>query len=445
MKLTKLSLVAALVIGSSAFAVENTKVSGDAKLYYHTSDANDGELLRANNSAADVAVNLDATTDLVKTDAISFSAGAGLTVLTTLGLENNLVNGVWGGAHTVTTPTGSSLDPLATGGVKVDNAWWVDEAWMAATAGQTTLKLGRMELDTPIAFTEKWSIEQNTFEAAVVMNQDIPDTTLVGAFIGNGNGNEIFGQNLRQGAQDIYGDSNATSPAAANIAVGAVVNANGEFGTFGTNGAYAIGAINNSFKPLTVQAWYYDVTRLATSYWLQADLACEKIPGLMVGAQYNSMMADAAGAKEDNVYAVMLGYKMEDTLTVKAAYSAVNSDGSLGAAGFNVATGSMQSKLYTEAWWGGNFRKVIQSDTQSFKVCASTPANGIADLTVSYTNADQSDNAGNNDMAELAVAASKTFGPLDATLAYIYSDVEDNNAATENTSNAIQAYLTLNF
>ncbi|MEK6659032.1 MAG: hypothetical protein AABY36_05065, partial [Campylobacterota bacterium] len=39
MRLTKLSLIAAMLIGSSVFAIENTKVSGNAKLYYGTQDS----------------------------------------------------------------------------------------------------------------------------------------------------------------------------------------------------------------------------------------------------------------------------------------------------------------------------------------------------------------------------------------------------------------------
>jgi hypothetical protein len=216
MKFTKLSLVAAMLIGSSAFAIENTKVSGDANLFYHTSDTNGNtDLFDKDGSAADVGINLNATTDLVKTDAVSVSAGAGATFLTTLGLENNLVSAPWGGSHMATLGNGSSF------GAKVDNAWWMNEAWMAATAGKTTAKLGRMELDTPLAFTEKWSIEKNTFEAAVAINTDIPDTTLVGAYIGNGNGNEDFGQNLNGGV-DVPGTSGVS---ALGLAVGSVVNA----------------------------------------------------------------------------------------------------------------------------------------------------------------------------------------------------------------------------
>ena len=108
MKFTKLSLVAAMLIGSSAFAIENTKVSGDANLFYNTTDAGTNDVFDKDSSAADVGLNLNVTTDLVKTDAVSVSAGAGATVLTTLGLENNLVGNTWGSAHTANIGTGSS-------------------------------------------------------------------------------------------------------------------------------------------------------------------------------------------------------------------------------------------------------------------------------------------------------------------------------------------------
>ena len=38
MKFTKMSWVTALLIGSSAFAIENTKVSGDVQLFYSADD-----------------------------------------------------------------------------------------------------------------------------------------------------------------------------------------------------------------------------------------------------------------------------------------------------------------------------------------------------------------------------------------------------------------------
>jgi hypothetical protein len=38
MKLGKLSLVAVMALGTSAFAVDNIKVNGEAKLWYQTSE-----------------------------------------------------------------------------------------------------------------------------------------------------------------------------------------------------------------------------------------------------------------------------------------------------------------------------------------------------------------------------------------------------------------------
>jgi len=429
MKFTKMSLVAALLIGSSAFAIENTTVSGNTQLFYQTADKDTTDFLEAQGASADIGLHLNATTDLTKTDYVSVSAGAGLTVLTTLGLENSLVNAPWGGAHMATTPTGASFDPLDTGGAKVDNAWWMNEAWLAATAGKTTVKAGRMALDTPLAFTETWTIEQNTFEAAVVLNTDIPDTTLVGAYIGNGNGTETFGQNL----QNNHG-----------LSTGGIVNGNGEFGTFGTDGAYAAGLINNSFEPLTVQAWYYDLTRVTEAYWLQADLS---MAGVIAGAQYSAHQLVGTNTKEDNVYAFMLGYEMPDMFTAKVAYSAVNEDGSLGRAGFNVATDAAfaQSKLYTEAWW--NYGQVTYEGAKSVNVTVETPAAGYADLGLYVTSIDHSDSIPladqQGDLLEVTASVSKSFGPLDASLVYINTDVDSDSEDAD--SQLLQVYLTLNF
>lgn len=421
MKLTKMSLVAALLIGSSAFAIENTKVDGNAQLFYQTADNTDNSFFDKDSSSADIGVHLNATSDLVKTDSVAVSAGAGLTVLTTLGLENNLVSAPWGGAHMATTNTGTGFDPLDTNGAKVDDAWWMNEAWLAATAGKTTVKAGRMALDTPLAFSEAWTIEQNTFEAAIVTNEDIPDTTLVGGYIGTGNGTETIGQNL----QNNHG-----------LSTGGIVNGDGEFGTYGTDGAYVIGALNNSFEPLSLQAWYYDLVSVASTYWLQADF---NMAGIMLGAQYNAMNAAGSGTKEDNVYAVMAGYEMPDMFLAKIAYSSVNSGGSLGGAGFNTATDQAfaQSKLYTEAWW--NYGRITMSDTTAVNVTVESGLGGLFDAGLYITSIDA--DAADGDILEVTASASKSFGPLDASLVYVYADEE----APDSDYSLLQAYLTLNF
>ena len=447
MKIVKMSLAAAVLVGASAFAIDNVKVSGNAQLFYATADAGSSKLFDKDAAAADAGLNLNLSADLAKNSLVTVSAGAGYTVLSTLGLENNLVSGVWGGAHTATAPTGASYGS-GLGGAKVENASWMNEAWVAVSLNalsKSTVKVGRMELDTPLAFTEKWSIEKNTFEAAVLINQDIPDTTLVGAYVGNGNGTETFGDNYNGTTilthNAAFQHSNVQQ---LGLAVGPVVNQNGNFTTYGTDGAYAVGAINNSFKPLTAQAWYYDVSKLVQAYWLQADLDAAKLglAGVTAGVQYTAAKLDATGSKEDNVYAVMAGYAMKDTFAAKVSYSAVNDNGSLGAAGFNTATMTGASKLYTEAWL--NYGQVILSGAKSWNVTVTSPVAGLFDAGLYITSVDQKA-SGDQDMTEVAVTAGKKFGPLDATLAYVNTSFNNKTASNMQDSNMVQAYLTLNF
>lgn len=470
-----MSLVAALLIGSSAFAIDNVKVSGDAKLYYGTSDEQttngngvkvaDGTLFNRGSAAGQAELGLGLTADLTK----GVSTGVHATVLSTLGLENNLVSGTWAGNIAQSTPATTNGAGSANLEGANGTAWWIDQAWIAATAGKTTGKIGRMELDTPLAFTEKWNIAENTFEAAVLINQDIPDTTLVAAYVGGSNGDGVDTvRNAQNGITPFRGYTSYNSGVADALGI------NG----FGGAGAYAVGVVNNSVKPLTVQAWYYDVREVADAYWLQGDV---NVGGILAGAQYANMKlkdtvtnvgstpinvaatvaADNNINKTTDAYALMVGYEMKDVVTIKAAYSQVADDGILSIQ--NTATGT-ESKLYTEAWW--NYGVVGQAGAKSYMINATTTVADV-ELLAQYTHSDV-DHKGNASKAkadEFALTASKSFGPLDTTLAYVYSKATNGNAnaygyniihgltgtgadadadATSK-SNMIQAYLTLNF
>ncbi len=424
MKLTKMSLVvAALLIGSSAFAIENTKISGDAKLFYSTQDneydssyaKTDSGLFNKPTSMGEAALAIGLTTDLTE----GVSAGATLNAITTLGLYNNLVGATW------------------TGGT--EDTFLFSEAWLAGTAGKTTAKVGRMQLDTPLVFSETWSVLPSTFESAVLINQDIPDTTLVGAFVGQYNAPSVLGGGL---------SNNASS-----------------FESF-YDGAYTVGAINNSFEPLTAQAWYYnadaskDLTDANTTfltgvqtYWLQADLSMD---GILAGAQYTSINYDAAvlGANksfDNDAYAFMLGYEMKDTFTAKVSYSKVGEEKDSGlalGAGSNLA--GSQSKLYTEAWW--YYGKITQADTTAYNVTLTAPVAGY-DLGVYYTHATTGDNGvtgvSDKDFSEATFEVARSFGPLDVGVYYIYTKSDMDNQKDANTDgdayNTVQVYLTYNF
>lgn len=433
MKLAKMSMVAALLLGANAYAIDNVKVNGDAKLFYGTEDrSTDGsttpDMFDKDASYGDVAFDLGLTADLSE----GVSAGVSMTAVSTLGLENNLVSGTWSNAHSATTGTGASyLNAAPIGGASVDDEWWVGEAWLAGTAGKTTAKVGRQALDTPLAFSETWGIDKNTFEAGVLMNQDIPDTTLVGAWIGKSNGS----------ANDQAGVINSLDAAATGY-----VSEGGKFNTFAKDGAYAVALINNSFKPLTVQAWYYDLVSHAKAYWLQADIECSLVEGLLIGGQYAEVDADAANTKATDGYAVMLGYAVKDVVTIKAAYSSVADDGGSGSLA-NTATTTQESKLYTEMKW--NKGNVGKAGADSYSVTAVATAASV-DFTLGYY-ASEIDEANNNandyEVEEIALTASKSFGPLDATAAVIMEDYDYNaaHADADTDATSLQVYLTYNF
>jgi len=405
------------LIASSAFAIDNTKVSGDAKLYYSTADAGDIDLFNKNGAAGQAALSVGLTTDLTE----GVSAGVTVNALSTLGLQNNLVSNVWEGT---TVDGGGNVAGL-------QDQMWFSEAWIAGTVGKTTGKIGRMPLDTPLVFSETWSIAKNTFEAAVLLNQDIPDTTLVAAYVGGSNGSE-------GGAT---GDGN-TNISFAGVLAGGQDSANSPFHSF-WNGAYAFGAVNNSWEPLTVQAWYFQAQHLLNAYWLQADLAMDF--GLQVGAQYTGISVTdavaATGDQSNDAFAVMAGYEMKDVFTVKAAYSQTGKNDNNIGAGANLAA-SGQSKLYTEAWW--NYGYVTMRDTSAINVTATTPEALTWVSLGLYATQSTTNTAGPDlEMTEITVSASKSFGPLDASLVYINTNADDQNLGDG--YNTVQAYLTYSF
>ena len=130
-------------------------------------------------------------------------------------------------------------------------------------------------------------------------------------------------------------------------------------------------------------------------------------------------------------------HAMKDTVTAKLAYSQTSDKGALH--GANTATSTGASKLYTEAWW--NYGKVTMVDTAAYNLTVETPASlTFVDLGLYATMTDQDDKNGKNDITEVTLTASKSFGPLDTTVAYIFADPEEGDSV-----NTIQAYLTLNF
>ncbi|MFH0708967.1 MAG: hypothetical protein V2A75_02060 [Pseudomonadota bacterium] len=442
MKLVKLSLVAVMALGTSAFAIDNVKVNGEAKLWYQTSEYSGGATAvpaataaqgffdNTANSSADVKLSVGATADLLQ----NLSAGVKVTAISTLGLENNLVG------STTTAKVGAdgtNYQNTAVGGdmSSLNDQAWVEEAYLAYTAGKTTAKIGRQALNTPLAFTETWNVVDNTFEAAVLLNNDLPNTTLVAAWVGKHNG------------VGLLGDPDAAGP----LVTGrnTTVAKDGTFSTFATDGAYAFAAVNKSLPNTTVQAWYYDVVQVADAYWLQADT--KVIDMVNIGVQYAGMMPDVGtGAADRNtdVFALKAAVDIAG-VNLYAAYSTVSA-GTLGFA--NVATGD-KSSVYTtlgSIYMDGEI--AAAPDTDAWKIGASTKmVPGVA-LSASYAQAETGNNGGtaglvaglstqNTDFTAWDVTAATKVGAVDLTAIYTQFDKDvkanDNNDKTTDTFRVI--------
>ena len=415
MRLVKMSLLAATLIASSAFAIDNVKVSGSAMLFYGTNDAfesagfsadPDATMFGKDYSWGQTSLGLGLTADLTE----DVSTGVHLTAISAMGLTN-IVSGVFEGGLT--------------------DEYWFDEAWLAGTVGKTTGKIGRMILDTPLAFTETWSVAYNTFEAGVIINEDIPDTTLVAAYIGAGNNGNAMGQ----WGTSRYAGITADWDGSQNSNFSPVNNG---------KGAYTIGVVNNSWTPLTVQGWYYALPSAATAYWLQGDLALDM--GLSVGAQVAGIdsKTTTTGDSSNMALAAKVAYEMKDTFAVSVSGSQIGTNDNGIGAGFNVF--GAQSKLYSEAWW--NFTYVARPDTTAVSVMATTPEElTYVTLGIYATQATVGENGTGTDlkqdMSEVVLEVSKSFGPLDAGIYYIYTDAQDQNNG--DSYGSAQLYLTYNF
>jgi hypothetical protein len=405
MKLAKMSLAAVLVMGASAFAIDNVKVNGATKLIYQTTASDAPEtsgaaigtkpgLFDKGNSRAQVSATLGASANL--TDSIS--GGAEVQALSTLGLQGQLVSKVMNDSN----------------GVK--DSWNVSQLWIAASLGNTTAKIGRQELNTPFAFTEKWNVVKNTFEAAVLLNSDIPNTTLVGAYVGGSNG-----------MVNDTANAAGTGWNVANMGQDGRTGFNQFFG-----GAYAAGVVNTSVEATTLQAWYYAVNAGAikgftdvgvNAFWLQADT--KLIPMVTVGAQFANMDPDGsqqADAKSMDAWALKVAGDIS-MVSLFAAYSSVGKSDTVLTVS-NTATQD-KTKLYTgtaSIYMDGAV--VGQQGTDSWKVGVKAKLTDVT-LGANYTAAELKKNdyrLAKLDVNAWDVNAATKVGPLALKAIYTQFD-----------------------
>ena len=368
MKFAKLSLAALAVVGfsSSAMALDLSGVTAkpyvNTKLYYETiKTKNDGtadsKLFKRGNSSGQALAQAGVTGNFNS----CWGYGLEYSVADTLGLENNVVSNTrmgWGRtSENSRVANGETAD--ANTSALLDTQAWMSQAYVTfkgcgTPLKNTTFKIGRQYLDTPLAFTETWNLAPNSFDAIVAVNSDIQNVTLVGAYVGKGNG--VKGR-VTNGDRFVTYGSTLDDGNTSNL-----------------KGAYAVGMLTNFGVPVNI--WYYNVKKVADAWWADTNF---NIMQAKLGLQYGVMDPKASGAKDSKGGAIQLSGNVAG-FDLAAAYSKMDKDGTVALA--NTATGLKKTKLYTAGIYTDGTAVAIP-DSKAYKLKAST-GTPIGKFTLQY-------------------------------------------------------------
>ena len=402
MKITKLSLVAIAAVGmmSGASADVDVKVGGQGVIYYQTMDnGGDADLFdKGANSRANAGLQLNINADLGN----DFGFGYQETFLGTLGLENNLVG------NTMQTADRNEL-----------NAHSMTKLYVTKKIANTTLKLGRQELPkslSPLAFSEGWNVFKNTFDAAVAINSDIPDTTVVAAYVGQSNG----------GAGNAVGITNLGNFDKLHATAGGAVPIN--------RGAYMLTVANKSVKELPVTLTYYTLNDIAggeagSAMW--ADVQANFDIPVKIGLQ-GGQISPENGLDDTTVFGAKVAGKA-GPVALTLAYSTVD-DGPVAVK--NVGTG-VKTPLYTQMILNQNH---IASDADTVLLKAVTPV-GPGKLIAQY-GATTDNSAASTDYNELDVIYKFKALGTNMLAAYVMSD---HDVPGQDPNNIIRIWTRYNF
>jgi hypothetical protein len=411
MKKTIVSLAAAAALTTGAFAADkgiDIVTNGQAVVWYQTSetDGTEQDLFSENNSVAGVGVQLDLAADLKN----NFTFGAQVSHISSLGLEENLVSGMPQVYGTSTTDTGDITADIA-----------LTKVFVAKKIGNTTVKLGRQELPkslSPLAYTEGWNIFKNTFEAIVAVNTDIPNTTVVAAYVGGTTGHTWAASNDSATTAHIF------------------------------KGAYMLTAATTVIPMTTLTASYYNAKTSADAWWVTANVAPKDAPmGLKLDLQAGSMSPKGTyeGAEDTDAYGAKLSMKA-GAVSAYAAYSSVD-DGALAVR--NLGTGD-KTPLFTSMVLTED-QASLDADAWTAAVAYNAGDMGNVMLRYGQTDTGDRDNAAglNNggtaaaDYEELNLIYSVTAGGVKYFAAYVAQELD--TAATSTDTEHIRVWARYNF
>ena len=164
------------------------------------------------------------------------------------------------------------------------------EAYINADLGQTFIKLGRQEIETPFADSNDIGMIPNTFESLMIMNTSFIDITLLASHLHRWAGVDVESEPEK------------------------FIKLNG------TNGVNILGVIYRPPDKWDAQAWYYNAKNSTNIFYLET--AINSLENLGFGLQYCDQNGDDTNGK---VWGLKADYKIGD-FTLSIAHNDV-SDG----------------------------------------------------------------------------------------------------------------------
>lgn len=171
------------------------------------------------------------------------------------------------------------------------NDVYLGEAYLQYKNGNTAFKAGRQKLDTPMAGSDDARMLPNLFEAYVLSNTDVKDTTLIAAHV-------------TRFAQGTFGRAYAaTNPVGINSILSvtsgySLIDSRNQTGDFTDMGKYAIGqntdgvsavaAVYTGIKGLKLQVWDYYAHDILNAIYAEANYGWSYTSGVApyVSAQW---------------------------------------------------------------------------------------------------------------------------------------------------------------
>ena len=350
---------------STSKTVSDWTFNGQGVVYYQTAESGHGSLFEQENSGAAAGVQLSGINQHIIG---GIGAGFELTGISSLGLEKDIVS------HLVQSATGD-----LTGGA-------ISQAYLTYGIGNTSLKVGRQELPkslSPLAFSDDWNVFKNTFDAALAVNTDIPDTVIALAYVKKANSS--FGPLAN--FDDIHAADNT----------------------------YFAALSNSSISNLTLTGSFYQLNNVlglgnATAIWGDAQY---KMDGYSIGFQ--GALVDPTDVKDALVKTNMLGAKIGAKIAMfdaTIAYSTVDE----GTVKLNNIAGKSgeRTALYTQLLANAD-SIASNNDTVAVKL----HANALNGTFVAEYAATTDNSSASNDTTELDLAYVTTIGKTTLFAGYV--------------------------